>query len=113
MAALAVPSYFGDLAFSAFDPGCLGDPAQIGRVERSVEMKGIGDAIEAGVRDMGQPREAVLKRHGLVQRIVAEAARDALRPAPKPILLERQHAEAAPDLPRSDEPTSEIQSLMP
>src|SRR3546814_3249020 len=89
MAALAVPSYFGDLAFSAFDPGCLGDPAQIGRVERSVEMKGIGDAIEAGVRDMGQPREAVLKRHGLVQRIVAEAARD-----------------------RSEEHTSELQSLM-
>src|SRR3546814_6974064 len=95
-------------------------------------MKGIGDAIEAGVRDMGQPREAVLKRHGLVQRIVAEAARDALRPAPKPILLERQHAEAAPDLPegvhidvaelapvggldpqlRSEEHTSELQSLM-
>src|SRR3546814_19873919 len=59
----------------------------------------MGDAVEARVRDLRQPREAVRARRRFVQRIVAEPPRNAFAPAPQPILRKLEHTEAAPDLP--------------
>src|SRR3546814_6620234 len=56
-------------------------------------------AVEARVRDLRQPREAVRARRRFVQRIVAEPPRNAFAPAPQPILRKLEHTEAAPDLP--------------
>src|SRR3546814_984144 len=66
-------------------------------------MRGVDDAVEARVRDLRQPREAVRARRRFVERIVAEPPRDPLGPSTQPILREWQ---------RSEEHTSELQSLM-
>src|SRR3546814_4363953 len=62
-------------------------------------MKGMCDGVEALVRYLRQPREAVRARRRFDQRIVAEPPRNAFAPAPQPILRKLEHTEAAPDLP--------------
>src|SRR3546814_20102492 len=83
MAAFAIAFDAFDLALDPHDACTLCNLAQIRGIKRGVEMKGMGDAVEARVRDLRQPREAVRARRRFVQRIVAEHPRhaiDAARP---------------------------------
>src|SRR3546814_9364392 len=105
MAAFAIAFDAFDLALDPHDACTLCNLAQIRGIKRGVEMKGMGDAVEARVRDLRQPREAVRARRRFVQRIVAEPPRNAFAPAPQPILRKLEHPAAAPDL-RSEEHTS-------
>src|SRR3546814_17778915 len=94
MAFFAIAANAFDPALGPLDARMFGDLAQIGGIEDGVEMKGMGDAVEARVRDLRQPREAVRARRRFVQRIVAEPPRNAFAPAPQPILRKLEHTEA-------------------
>src|SRR3546814_16942343 len=62
MAAFAIAFDAFDLALDPHDACTLCNLAQIRGIKRGVEMKGMGDAVEARVRDLQQPREAVRER---------------------------------------------------
>src|SRR3546814_12079884 len=99
MAAFAIAFDAFDLALDPHDACTLCNLAQIRGIKRGVEMKGMGDAVEARVRDLRQPREAVRARRRFVQRIVAEPPRNAFAPAPQPTLRKLEHTEDDPELP--------------
>src|SRR3546814_4680613 len=82
MAVFAIAANAFDPALGPLDARMFGDLAQIGGIEDGVEMKGMGDAVEARVRDLRQPREAVRARRRFVQRIVAEPPPQRLRSGP-------------------------------